>query len=225
MVYGVDFNNIDVAEDVFIYIKGHTISPSESFQQATRCRNIRNLYFYGVDKNSKVDFRTLEEVEEYYRNNIDLCKTMKLMTTYYNESDEEQYLEGSFLKLYCYNTYVLNIYKSNKLKHFMKILEFYGFTVQTLGEQNRLDKQQRKEMRQVQIDIDDNLIEQYVEDEQKDRPEYEGLNDRAALLGLCNDELKQTYKDMLINGDLLDQHFSVINFARTDENINNKMLK
>jgi len=97
MVYGVDFNNIDVAVDVFIYIKGHTISPSESFQQATRCRNIRNLYFYGVDKNSKVDFRTLEEVEEHYRNNIDLCKMMKLMTTYYNESDEEQYLEGSFL--------------------------------------------------------------------------------------------------------------------------------
>lgn len=38
---GVNFN-IDEAQDVFIYIKGRSIDVSESFQQATRTRNIKN---------------------------------------------------------------------------------------------------------------------------------------------------------------------------------------
>ena len=29
IIYGVDFNNIEIPQDVFIYIKGNTISPSE----------------------------------------------------------------------------------------------------------------------------------------------------------------------------------------------------
>ena len=45
ITYGVDFNNLECAQDVFIYIKGSSIQPSGIFQQTTRCRNIKNLYY------------------------------------------------------------------------------------------------------------------------------------------------------------------------------------
>jgi hypothetical protein len=45
ITYGVDYNNLELSQDVFIYIKGHTIQPSGAFQQATRCRNIQKVIF------------------------------------------------------------------------------------------------------------------------------------------------------------------------------------
>ena len=42
VTFGVDFS-VDVPQDVFIYIAGNSIQPSGSYQQATRCRNIKTL--------------------------------------------------------------------------------------------------------------------------------------------------------------------------------------
>ena len=42
-VYGVDFNNVDNFQDVYIHISGKSIEPSQSFQQASRTIFIRNL--------------------------------------------------------------------------------------------------------------------------------------------------------------------------------------
>jgi hypothetical protein len=46
ITFGVDFS-IDVPQDVFLYIAGNSIQPSGSYQQATRCRNIKTLYYFG----------------------------------------------------------------------------------------------------------------------------------------------------------------------------------
>ena len=72
--FGVDFNNIDIAQDVFIYIKGMTISPSESFQQVCRTRNINNLYFHGNDKDKATKFKKIEDTTKYYKQSIHLSK-------------------------------------------------------------------------------------------------------------------------------------------------------
>ena len=41
---GVDFN-IDTLQDVFLYMKGDTLEPCDSFQQVTRTRNIKKFIF------------------------------------------------------------------------------------------------------------------------------------------------------------------------------------
>jgi hypothetical protein len=46
ITFGVDFS-IETPRDVFIYIAGNSIPPSGSYQQATRCRNIQTLYYFG----------------------------------------------------------------------------------------------------------------------------------------------------------------------------------
>ncbi len=54
VTFGVDFS-ADAPQDVFIYIQALSIQPSGSFQQATRCRNIRN-YFISASASSKKPF-------------------------------------------------------------------------------------------------------------------------------------------------------------------------
>ena len=44
ITFGIDFN-ISNAQNVFIYVKGRTLTPYGTFQQCTRTRNIDSLYF------------------------------------------------------------------------------------------------------------------------------------------------------------------------------------
>lgn len=75
IVYGLDFS-IDDKQDVFIYIKGKTLSPPLLFQQSTRCRNINNLYYiYDADIEGKyVEYKykydNLTHCENIYENCI-----------------------------------------------------------------------------------------------------------------------------------------------------------
>ena len=71
IVYGIDFVP-EKEQDVFIYFNGKTISPQQSFQQATRCRKINKLYIYGAERNYSTRFKTIEEVEEHF---TELIKT------------------------------------------------------------------------------------------------------------------------------------------------------
>ena len=61
---GINFT-IDDKQDVFIYIKGKTISPSLSFQQATRTRNINKLYYFSNCYEVKNKFENVKDVEKY----------------------------------------------------------------------------------------------------------------------------------------------------------------
>ena len=49
---GINFF-IEEKQDVFLFIKGNTISPSLSFQQATRTRNINKLFYHSNAKDKK----------------------------------------------------------------------------------------------------------------------------------------------------------------------------
>jgi len=222
MVYGVDFNNIETSQDVFIYIKGMTITPSESFQQATRTRNIKNLYFYGVDKNKEVRFKTLNEVEDFYKTHIELSQKLNLISKYLNERDEEIIYESSFFKLYCYNEYIRQVYKSNKIKHFIKILKQFGFNVETVGESKPLDKVKNKEMIITLEKIEDEFLNKYIDDDDKNKEEYEQINKRVTLLNLSTVEQMKTYSQYLRDGKLIEQHFNRINFLRTGDDIDIK---
>jgi len=222
MVYGVDFNNIETAQDVFIYIKGMTITPSESFQQATRTRNIKNLYFHGVDKNKEVRFKTLNEVEDFYKTHIELSQKLNLISKYLNEKDEQIIYESSFFKLYCYNEYIRHVYKSNKIKHFEEILKQFGFNVETVGESKKLDKQKKKMMELTLKTFETDFINKFIEDNDKDKPEYEEINKRVEILKLSTVEQMKTYSQYLCDGKLVLEHFNRIDFLRTDAEINMK---
>jgi hypothetical protein len=73
ITFGVDFS-IDTAQDVFIYIKGKSILPSGSFQQTTRTRNMKELYYFCNCKSKQATYRNIDDVIEKYDNIEQLTK-------------------------------------------------------------------------------------------------------------------------------------------------------
>jgi len=226
IVYGLDFNNIDNPQDVFIYIKGSTISPSESFQQATRCRNIKTLYFYGVDENSFVENKTLEAVKEHYKYNLHLLKHNRDIFQYTDNKDNIAYshnLSPSFFKLFCYNQYIKNVYNSNKVKHFIKILEDLGFNVEIIGEANTISKTQAKRMNKELKVYDDNFINEYIKADDKDDEKYSDIHDKTTFLNLIDVKYIEQYRKELNCDEDFNEHNTVIKLLRTDEYIDRKL--
>ena len=107
IIYGVDFNNIEVAQDVFIFIKGMTISPSESFQQVCRTRNIKKMYFHGNDKDKATKFKTIEDTTKYFKQSIHLSKKLDILSTYHNEHDDKVIIQNTFFNLLPTNIFSL----------------------------------------------------------------------------------------------------------------------
>ena len=137
IVYGVDFNNVGAFQDVFIYISGRSIEPSQSFQQASRTRFIRNLHFYGVEKDRSVQHKTLLAVSNNIKHNVHDMPHIKQLFEIANESDVVEYQVKYFMgfyRLYSYNQYIHNSYSSNKVKHFKRILATHGFDVVEIGD-------------------------------------------------------------------------------------------
>jgi len=81
---GIDFS-IEDKQDVFIYINGQSIDPTQAFQQTTRCRNINKLFYYSESKSNEPKYNSVEEVEKLYSEFIEtseklneVCKTINM---------------------------------------------------------------------------------------------------------------------------------------------------
>ena len=123
------------------------------FQQLTRCRNIKNVYYYGEPINNDSKYINLKEVEEkhirYIENNNSInddinSKSILDVCTVMNEQDDILFYKNSFFNLYCYNEYVKDIYNTNKIKHFELILESQGFDLKEEGEIRPLSSEDKK---------------------------------------------------------------------------------
>ena len=143
ITYGIDFN-IDDAQNVFIYVKGRTISPYGIFQQCTRTRNIDSVYVYCECWGKDEQFRTIGDVENQVKEclNHDILNNVCLSL---DEDDEYTYLENTFFKLYVYNEYITDVFNTSKYYHFENILQSEGFKLVSLYEPKQLDKDTRCE--------------------------------------------------------------------------------
>ena len=165
IVYGIDFNNVDNFQDVFVYISGKSIEPSQSFQQASRTRYIKHLHVFGVEKDRCVRHKTLEAVRNNIKYNVFDMPHIRQLFEIHNESDVVEYnvnVFKSYYELYSYNQYMSNIYKSNKVKHFKRILVSHGFDVVQLGDvtnPTKISNNQQAIMNQLLECHDENLLE------------------------------------------------------------------
>jgi hypothetical protein len=117
ITFGVDFS-IETPQDVFIYIAGNSIQPSGSYQQATRCRNIKTLYYFGEVSQRDAFYDSLEDVKACVAEAVQTSKAFNTTCTYVDEYDQIQVVKNTFFNLYCYNEFVRDTYETNKVKHF-----------------------------------------------------------------------------------------------------------
>ena len=157
IITGVDFS-IDDAQDVFLYIKGDSIDCQSSYQQATRCRTIRNLYYYCSAKPKETEYESLEQLRTSYTSYIKQSETLKESDKLlYNmcETLDDNYNvvinEDKFFNLYTYNEYIKDIYRTNRAVHFENVLKTAKFSIcSRKNETNELlNKELKKEMTEI----------------------------------------------------------------------------
>jgi hypothetical protein len=120
ITYGVDYNIAD-KQDVFIYCSGKSLLPSGIFQQTTRTRQIKTLYYYCRNKSKEPVYNSLEEANKYYENVDNLNNTMNNLCINIDETDNEIVVKIRILKC----LFIMNMSKIHTKLMFKFILKTF----------------------------------------------------------------------------------------------------
>ena len=219
----VDFS-IDEKQDVFIYLSGKSILPSGTFQQTTRTRNIRNLYYYSVATPKKIEFNTPQDLDDAYKSFTKTSKKINEVCVAMDENDEDKLIENTFYKLYTYNEYLIDCYESNKNLHFRNILKDNGFVLSTVGKQKQLSKDVLDQMKEITENIESSLFDEFLLNTKSDDIKFKNLKERIEILSIPEDKLT-TYKDVVINKNTFENHFNAIRLLKSKEYIQHRINK
>jgi hypothetical protein len=221
---GVDFS-IDTAQDVFIYINGRSIDPAGSFQQLCRTRNIKNVYVYISEIESKpAKFNTLDEVKEHIKT-ISKTDNSNINKMCFSVDDENEYIfnENSYFNLFTFNEYIKDTYETNKKQHFFNILNNNGFNIELIGTVEKLNNKKKKEMKDKKNEVDEQNFETQIKqintDEEDAKNEENVLKLTMKYLNIDNEEKAREYKDILIDKFKRDDYFNLIKLLRPENKI------
>ena len=196
------------------------------FQQATRCRNIDKLYYYGEVIEQHIHFHNLDEVKRDVKLGASMTEELINGCTYINEVDEIVFIENMFFNLFCYNEYVYDIYETNKVNHFELLLEENGFKLSVVGDRNvKINKKEKKDMKSIIYDIKSELFDEYINDSDRNQEKYAQLVENMNYLGILgmNNDLLLTYKDIIIDKYKIEEHDNIIRLHKSDDFINGKL--
>ena len=117
-------------------------------------------------------------------------------------------IENSFFKLYCYSEYVMDIYGTNKVKHYENLLEDSGFKIQRdASKPTRLPKQKKQEIISITHNINEELFKEFLTTQDKEHDKFKALLDNIAYINLPNDtEILIKYKDILRDKFKIEEH-------------------
>ena len=244
---GVDFT-IESPQDVFIYIKGNSIAPVLSFQQATRTRNIKTLHYYSCCKEHQYVYNSLEEVKQIYKNRMATNEQLLNICASINDDETYVFSENTFFNLFTMGIFEQDKQNTNKLLHFEEILKNEGFKCSEIGTKQEINKQLKKEMTTEQKEKKKELINNYITDTTNYNNELNKI-DNGDIKNLNTDILQnnihdtEIYKNMITRKEFLkikdiemveysfllsDEYkyssfFSVMNTFKTNKEINMKI--
>jgi hypothetical protein len=213
---GVDFS-IEEKQDHFIYAKGESISPDSIYQQSTRNRNIDSLYYYFNSKQNFYTYQSLDYTKSYYKELMNANDVLNGVCRQLNKNDEACIIENQFYEIFCYNEYIKDCYNTNKRIHYEQILKSKGFVLSTEGNEKKLSKENKKEIKSIMLNID--IIDQYLKDEKENKDfdyKYENLRNLIKYFNLKDEEL-QTYNSILTNKFEREHYFNFIKLLKSDE--------
>lgn len=229
IVYGVDFSSLTIPQRVYLYVKGNSISPTGFFQQATRCRKIKELLYYGCPINKNAVYVDIEDVKEQTRNFKIVNDAINNLCKIINEDDEIVFCENSFFKLWTFNEFQNDMYTSNKIAHFEIILREQGFILSELGEIKTIDKKSKKDMRQIETDNIEMMWTNYLkltDEERCDQHEkYSFISNNIDFYGLFgkDNETLIKYKDYILNEPRKTAYLNTIKLLKADNYINKQL--
>ena len=222
IIFGVDFS-IDQAQDVFIYNKGRTLDPSAIFQQTTRTRNIRNLYYYSELANADPIYENLETCKQIYSNIQHTSQEINEVCVYLDCDDSEAIVEKTFFELFVYNEYVSDLYQTNKTAHYENILKTNGFVLSQIGPIKPMSKAKNQELNQPLIDIKENAFNNLIENGSTEDLTLLA-NIQMLKLEKAPTETITKYKDIICDKFKLDEHLNIIRAFKDEEFVQQKIF-
>lgn len=225
---GIDFN-ISTPQDVFLYINGKTLTPATSFQQMSRTRNIKDVYIYISDIESKnAEYNTLEATKEHFKYISSYHPTLNKMCL--NCIDEEYiFNENAYFNLFTYNEYINDTYSTNKKQHFYNILNSNGFNIIQKGDICKLNKKQKEKMKNNKEAQEERIfnktIQELKSDEEIKNIETAQYKRIITLLNIPhdNDELIIKYDNLIKDKYLLGDYFNFIKLLKPEKTILKKI--
>jgi hypothetical protein len=227
ITYGVDYN-ISEKQDVFIYCSGKSLLPSGIFQQTTRTRQIKTLYYYCKNKSEEPIYNSLEDVNKYYENVDNLNNSMNNLCINIDESDNEVIVKNSYFKMFCYNEYVKDTYKTNVKIHFENILKDNGFILSSIGSEKTISKEENYQLKEAVENIHNDLFDKYVHGstEEKTKLKYDRFNNTIKLLNLPDEkDVITKFENEIKNDDILQDHFNLIKLFKSNEKNDLKLIE
>ena len=217
---GVDFS-INEPQDVFLYIKGSSITPEASFQQLSRTRNIKSVYFYiNETPPNPAKYNSLTDVKQHF---INVCSThSKLCDLCGVVTDDEngfKFNENAFFNIFSFNEYVIDIYNTNKKQHFLNILKDNKFIIKELGSTSKLNKKTEEKMNKkvdklVETKFMETLTGVQVDAVFKKRLEFLKIDDKASGI---------EYKEIITSQFYLNDYLNFVRLLKDRKYVNDKL--
>lgn len=227
IIFGVDALFLD-SQNQYLHVKGKTINTQCMYQQAMRTRNIKELFVYCDDETcNKPEFDDLADCFEYYQNisqiTSDMTHSEHDLLYSIGEDNKMKLINNTFTKMFINNVYINDILKTNIYFHLFKLFSDNGFVCEEVGTRRKLYG--KKKIKDVQIEYNKELLQTYIQDENKNDEKYSKINDVVDLVGIKrqNKEFLMAYSDVLLSKDRITEHFNTLKHFYTDEAIENKM--
>ena len=237
---GVSFVNAEKSQTQFIYISGQSVNPIGIYQMASRTRNMKELIYHCEDiAPQKMKCQTQDELEIRYKKMVETNDKILRLSQSINKFDETEIVENTYFKLFCYNEFLADIFKTDFLQHFQNILINNGFNLKEFGEIKNLHYAIKRKHKILMEKIQDDEIKEYIklvydeeiEDDVKGtfleilRPKInlELFKKRDEILGLENKEQAMHYKIFLQDEHALTNLFNFQKLFKTEEFITNKV--
>jgi hypothetical protein len=222
IIFGIDFT-IDIKQDVFIYNRGRTLDPSAIFQQTTRTRNIKNLYYYSEIKNSEPIYENLEACKNYYENLSTTSQEINEVCGQFDDEENEIICKNTFFDIFTYNEYVTDIYQTNKTAHYENILKYNGFILSEIGQIKTISKATNKILNEPIEEIKENAFNELIENG-KTSDVVLSANLNMLKLADTDNEIKLQFKSEITDKFKLDEHLNIIRCFKEEEFIQQKIF-
>ena len=226
ITFGVDFS-APVPQDMFIYMAGNSLQPSGVYQQATRTRNIKTLYYYGECSADSSRYGSLEEVKADVEHAVQTSKLFNKLCSYVDEFDEIKVVQNTFFNLYCYNEWVKDVYASNKLMHFELLLKLNGLNLSSEGEVATLGKGEKARQKEVVTALSTELFDEFLAARNKYDDKYANILKQVEYLKLPLDqpEILKQYQTIITDKYECMNHDAIIRFLKSDEYVQRRAFE
>lgn len=216
VVCGLSIVN-ESSSDTLMYISGQSINPISMYQQCTRNRTMKSLYFYVPCKTRISKFRNYDECVKHIKNRVTRVKSLgdlnddcvdvvhgnkqvltgqlKEFCCYLDEFGAIQFANNFYFDLFCQKTYCENLMFQDIESTFKKELSDAGFDIDVISKED-IKFDFNAPVLEFMDEVKDDLIKT-IEEKYSDKECSEIYIERCRKLKIRSKEDMERYSDLI----------------------------